>query len=157
MPCSYSCLLATSFVIAMIYFQNATANSPIVQQYKSSLPAHLQRLYEKIADERLRINYYGYGLGFILSLLIIFYNYSSSSRNKLTTASTVCLVIAVSFLTNYFYYILSPKSAWMLEHMKKPEEIKAWLSMYRSMQVYYHTGFVLGIIAIGIFAFAFRC
>jgi hypothetical protein len=157
MPCSYSCLLATSFIIAMIYFQNATANSPVVRKYKSGLPAHLQRLYEKIADERLRIHYYGYGLGFILSLLIIFYNYSSTSRNKLTTSSTVCLVIVVSFLTNYFYYILSPKSAWMLDHMKEPEEIKAWLSMYRSMQVYYHTGFVLGIIAIGIFAFAFRC
>jgi len=29
--------------------------------------------------------------------------------------------------------------------------------MYRGMQVYYHTGLVLGIIAIGIFAYAFRC
>ena len=69
----------------------------------------------------------------------------------------VCLVLATSFITNYFYYILSPKKNWMLNYIKTPEQTKAWLVMYRKMQVYYHTGLVLGIIAIGIFAYAFRC
>jgi hypothetical protein len=29
--------------------------------------------------------------------------------------------------------------------------------MYKTMSIYYHTGLVLGIIAVGILAFAFRC
>ncbi len=53
--------------------------------------------------------------------------------------------------------MLSPKSDWMLEHLQNKEEIKAWLLMYREMQYNYHMGLVLGIIAVGVLAFAFRC
>lgn len=156
MPCSATCMIAVALIIAMIYFQNATSKSKIVQEYKKQLPSNLQNLYEKITAERLRLNYYGYSLGLILSLIIILYNYTSK-RNKLTNTSLVCLVIVVSFLTNYFYYILSPKSTYMLDHINSPEQTKAWLTMYREMQYNYHLGFVIGVIAVGVLAFAFRC
>ncbi len=156
MPCSATCMIAVALIIAMIYFQNATSKSKIVQEYKKQLPSNLQNLYEKITAERLRLNYYGYTLGLILSLIIILYNYTSK-RNKLTNTSLVCLVIVVSFLTNYFYYILSPKSTYMLDHINSPEQTKAWLTMYREMQYNYHLGFVIGVIAVGVLAFAFRC
>jgi uncharacterized protein YacL len=156
MPCSATCMIAVALIIASIYFQNATAKSKIVQEYKKQLPSNLQNLYEKISAERLRLNYYGYALGLILSLIIIFYNYSLK-RNKLTNTSLVCLTIVVSFFTNYFYYILSPKSTYMLDHINSPEQTKAWLTMYKTMQYNYHFGFVVGIIAVGVLAFAFRC
>ena len=156
MPCSITCLIATALIIATIYFQNATTKSKIVQEYKKQLPSNLQNLYEKLAAERLKINYYGYSLGLVLSLIIIWYNYSLK-HNKLTNTSLVCLVIVVSFFTNYFYYILSPKSTYMLQHINSPEQTKAWLTMYREMQYNYHFGFVLGVIAVGVLAFAFRC
>lgn len=156
MPCSTTCMIAVALIIAMIYFQNATSKSKIVQEYKKQLPSNLQNLYEKITGERLRLNYYGYTLGLILSIIIIIYNYTLK-RNKLTTTSLVCLVIVVSFFTNYFYYILSPKSTYMLDHINSPEQTKAWLTMYREMQYNYHFGMVIGIIAVGVLAFAFRC
>ena len=156
MPCSATCLVATALIISMIYFQNATTKSKVVQMYKEQLPANLQIRYEKITTERLRIYYYGYILGFILSFIIIMYNYSLK-RNKLTNMNIVCITIVVSFFTNYFYYILSPKTDWMLNHINSPEQTKAWLTMYRAMQVNYHMGLVIGIIAVGVFAFAFRC
>jgi uncharacterized membrane protein YkgB len=156
MPCSTTCIIAVALIIAMIYFQNATSKSKIVREYKKQLPSNLQNLYEKISSERLRLNYYGYTLGLVLSLIIILYNYSSK-RNKLTTTSLICLVIVVSFFTNYFYYILSPKSTYMLKHINSPEQTKAWLTMYKTMQFHYHFGFVIGIIAVGVLAFAFRC
>ena len=157
MPCSITCSIALVFIIAMIYFQNATTKLKVVQNYRSQLPSNLIILYDKISSERLRIYYYGYILGFILSLVIILYNYNLKSKSKLTISSSVCLVIVVSFITNYFYYMLSPKSDWMLNHINSPEQTKAWLTMYRTMQYNYHLGFVLGIIAVGILAFAFRC
>lgn len=156
MPCSITCMIAVALIIAMIYFQNATSKSVIVKEYKKQLPSNLQNLYEKIASERMRINYYGYSLGLILSLIIILYNYSFR-KNKLTITSLVCLVIVVSFFTNYFYYILSPKSNYMLNHINSPEQTKAWLTMYKEMQYNYHFGMVIGIIAVGVLAFAFRC
>jgi hypothetical protein len=68
----------------------------------------------------------------------------------MNTTSLVCTVVATAFITNYFYYMLSPKSDWMLNHMNNKEEIKAWLLMYREMQFNYHMGLVLGIISAGL-------
>jgi len=156
MPCSISCSISAIFLIAMIYFNNATVNSKVVKHYKESLPSNLKVLYDKISKERLSISAYGYVLGFILSLIIIFYN-TKIKGNRLGTKSLVCTVAATCFFTNYFYYMLSPKSDWMLNHLNTPEQTKMWLQMYREMQYNYHFGLVLGIAAVGMMAFAFRC
>jgi len=156
MACAISCMISAIFIIGMIYFYNLSDKSEIVKHYKSSLSSDLQKRYEKITKERTNISYQGYALGVILSLGIIFYNVKVKHL-KMNTTSLVCTVIATSFITNYFYYMLSPKSDWMLNHTSNQEEVKAWLLMYREMQHNYHMGLVLGIIAVGILAFAFRC
>ncbi len=156
MTCLLSCAISAIFIIGMIYFYNMTNKSKIVQAYKEKMPPDLQKLYQKISDERMRISYQGYILGFVLSLFVIFYNYKIKGF-KMGNTSLVCTVIAVSFLTNYFYYMLSPKSDWMLNHMNSQDQVKGWLLMYREMQYNYHAGLALGIIAVGIMAFAFRC
>jgi len=149
-------MISAIFIIGMIYFYNMTGKSKIVKHYKSSLSSDLQNRYDKISKERMMISYQGYALGVILSLGIIFYNLKIKGT-KLNNTSLVCTVIATAFVTNYFYYMLSPKTDWMLNHMNNQEEVKSWLLMYREMQYNYHMGLVLGIIAVGILAFAFRC
>ena len=156
MACTISCMISAVFIIVMIYFYNMTDKSTIVKHYKEKLSSDLQKRYDNIAKERMTISYYGYGLGVILSLIIIFYNLKIKGA-KMNTFALVCTVMATCFLTNYFYYILSPKSDWMLNHMGNQEEVKAWLQMYREMQYNYHAGLALGIVAVGILAFAFRC
>jgi len=156
MPCQISCGISAIFLIGMVYMSYATYQSNIMVKYQDQLPENLQKTYKNIVDERMRIYYFGYILGFIISLLVIFYN-TQIRKNRFTAGSLVCIVIAISFLTNYFYYILSPKSDWMLNHIKTPEQNQAWLAMYRGMQVYYHSGLVLGLASVGLFAYAFRC
>lgn len=156
MPCCWTCMLSLVFIICMVYFMNATTSSKIMIDYQSQLPIELQKTYKEIISERSRIYYYGYLLGFLLSIIIILYN-TQIKKNKLSTFAMVSIVICVSFITNYFYYMLSPKSKWMLDIIKTPEQTKAWLKMYQGMQKYFHLGLVFGIIAIGIFAYAFRC
>jgi uncharacterized protein YacL len=156
MACLLSCAISTIFIIGMIYFYNMTNKSKIVNAYKEKMPPDLQKRYEKISEERMRISYQGYILGFVLSLFVIFYNYYFKGA-KLNNTSLICTVIAVSFITNYFYYMLSPKSDWMLNHMNSQDQVKGWLLMYREMQFNYHAGLALGIIAVGVMAFAFRC
>jgi hypothetical protein len=156
MPCVISCMISAIFIIGMIYFYNMTDKNLIVNNYKSSFSSDLQKRYEKISKERMTISYKGYILGIIFSFVIIFYNLKIKS-SKMNNISLVCTVVATSFITNYFYYMLSPKTDWMLNHMNDPKEIKLWLLMYREMQFNYHMGLVLGIIAVGMFAFSFRC
>ena len=156
MPCSISCSLAAIFIICMIYFSNATYKSQVAETYQKQLPPNLQQLYKQIVNERLHIYYYGYILGLILTIIIIIYNMNANPKQKMNLSTIVCLTIAVSFITSYFYYILSPKTTWMLEHIQDHQQTVAWLQMYRNMQIYYHTRLVLGIIGIAFITIAFR-
>ena len=156
MVCTISCMISAVFIIGMIYFYNMTNKSEIVKHYKEKLPSDLQKRYENISEERKKISIHGYILGLVFSLFIIFYNLKFKGQ-RLNTISLVCTVMATCFLTNYFYYMLSPKSDWMLNHINNPEQVKSWLLMYREMSYNYHAGLALGIIGVGILAFAFRC
>ena len=156
MVCSVSCMISTIFIIGMIYFYNATDKSDVVKNYKSKLSPELREKYEKITKERMLISYKGYALGLIVSFLIILYNKYTKPK-AFNTFSLVCIIISTSFITNYFYYILSPKSDTMLNYLQKKEDIQSWQSVYREMQYNYHMGIVLGIIGVGILGVAFRC
>ena len=158
MVCTISCGISIMFIISMIYMNIMSYKNKTVQKYKDQLPDEYKQKYENIVKERTKIYYQGYALGFIISLVIIFYNYYIK-KDKLSITNILCIVLATSFITNYFYYVLHPKSNWMLDTDidKDPEQVKKWLDMYKHMQIYYHTGLLLGIIAILVLAFAFRC
>jgi len=144
----FSCILSGIFIIGMIYFYHAVDKSEIVKQYKATLSLDLQERYEKITAERKRISYQGYILGVLFSLIILYH------RRKMNPMALVCTVMATCFLTNYFYYMLAPKTDWMLKHTNQ-EQSQAWLIMYRELSYHYHLGMVFGILGVGIFAFAF--
>ena len=156
MACRWSCLLAAVFIVAMIYFTTSMSDATDMKLYRSEMPNALRNRYDKIVNERRNIYYQGYLLGFAISFLVILTN-KYYLRKKFDQFSLVCTVVVISFLTNYFYYILSPKSDWMLNHIQTEKQAKNWLYIYRKHQVAYHTGLVLGIIAMAIFAYAFRC
>ena len=158
MPCLVTCSLAVAFIISMIYSYNATNSSQVLVQYEKQLPSNLQQLYRKIKDERQRISYYGYGLGFIMSFIAIVYNSVSLKKGPgFDVKGMACLAIVITFLTHYFYYLLTPKTTYMLEQINSPEQTRAWLTMYKTMQKFYHTGMLLGLVAVGMMALAFRC
>lgn len=156
MVCYISFFISIMFIVGMIYFNTQSYNNKTIQNYKNQLPLELKDIYEKITQERTKIYYQGYVLGLILSLIIIIYNYKVK-KEKLSLFSMIFIVLATSFITNYFYYTLYPKTDWMLNHITDPNQIKAWLIMYNNMQKYYHTGLLLGLISVVILAIAFRC
>lgn len=156
MACRITCAISVVFIIGMIYMTNAMSNNDTMQQYEKQLPEKLQKIYKQIVTERRQIYYTGYVLGFILAVLFILYN-NIILNKSLSTISMVCVSTASAFLVNYFYYILTPKTTHMLEHIDTHEQTKAWLKMYRTMQYHYHMGLFIGLIAVGVFAYAFRC
>ena len=152
-PCTFTCILSGVVILSMIFMTNMMT---IPTKYETQLPETLKKSYKDIVKERTQIYYTGYGLGLFLALALIFYN-TQVKKEKMGWPSMVCLTVSVAFLTNYFYYILTPKTKWMLDEITTPEQTKAWLDMYRAMQVYYHGSLALGILAIGLITFAFRC
>lgn len=155
MACSLTCGLAAAFVIAMVLMNYWMITNQTTQKYRAQLPSSLQKTYDEIVKERTQIFYTGYIIGVLLAARLIYYN-TQIKKEKMGTCAMVCLTIFIAFITNYFYYVLSPKTKWMLNSIEDPEQTKAWLQMYRTMQLYYHGSLILGLIAVGVLAFAFR-
>lgn len=155
MVCSISCSISAVFIIGMMYFYYSTGFSKVMKNYKNTLSENAKNKYEEISKERRNISIQGYFLGFLLSFIIIILYYYK--KIKLTQRNLVCITLATSFIVNYFYYVLYPKSDWIVNYLKTEQEIKNWRLMYKEMQFNYHFGLLLGIIAVGIFSFAFTC
>ena len=157
MVCRVTCMISLMFIVGSLYMVNAISNSEIVKKYKKTLPQDLRIKYEEIVDERTKIYYQGFGLGLILSLFAIIYNYKIKKEEKFDIISITCMTIAISFVTNFFYYMLHPKKNYMLQYLQTKEQNDNWLVVYKEMQKYYYTGLFLGIIGVGVISVAFRC
>ena len=155
MPCKIYCSISAVFLIAMFYMTHLTSKNEVIEKYRKSLPTSLVQTYDSITRERTIIYYTGYVLGLVLAIIIITYN-TVIRKEKVTSLSLVCTIVGFAFIVNYFYYILTPKSKWMLNEIRTPAETKAWLEMYKSMSFYYHSGLLLGLVAIGTLGYAFR-
>jgi len=153
--CTVTCFIAFVIVVAMVIMNVMVMNDPFIQSYKNQLPEDIKKQYDNIVAERSRIFFTGYLIGFVLSVFVIIFNVNVL-KHKMPVAAMVCLAVVVSTVVNYFYYILSPKSNYMVDLLKTEKQRQDWLQIYKSMQYYYHGSFVLGAVAVGVFAYAFR-
>ena len=143
--CATSCGIAATLIAGMAYCTYMGNRTKLVQDYMQTLTEDQKQIYAKIVEERRGIYLRGFGWGLLLSaiLLGIHHQYLTMSRTVL-----LCNVAAITLATNYFYYMLSPKSDWMVLHFKNDDnnnDAANWLRVYRGMQVNYHVGLVLGI------------
>ena len=153
MVCVTCCNIAIVFAISMLYM---CVLSPLVveenkhslmKKLKNTLTLEQQNTYDRIKRERLGIHLRGYGIGLLLSALVLMYKFQLNSK-ILTPTVMACITGSITFTVNYFYYILTPKSEWMILSLEGQDQKEAWLKMYRHMQFNYHVGFLLGIAAV---------
>jgi uncharacterized protein YacL len=96
-------------------------------------------IYQEVVNKRRNIYYTGLILGVIIACIFLYLTKSTNYYYKLFSA------ISITFFINYFYYILYPKPLYMLEILDTNKENKAWLKIYRYMQIRYHLGFLFGL------------
>ena len=146
MRCLIWCSLGIVFFIAnLVVTYSADKIFDKKPFYKTLTPDLIDR-YEGIIKERREIYIRGYIWGLLLALVAIFYG--KTSKN-LKISSTVCIGAGITLLVNYLYYMLHPKSDSMIIHLNREDQRQEWYKIYRSMQLNYHIGLVLGIIAAG--------
>lgn len=143
-----TCSIASIFIIANIFVMFSSIN--INKDYfYSTLNDELINRYEKIVKERRNIYYVGFILGIVLSIGII--SIMKLKKIKLSKLSIICLAGAITFITNYLYYILYPKSDYMLIYLDNKNQREEWLKLNKDMKKKVHIGFILGIISVMIF------
>ena len=151
-PCTVTCFFALVIIVSMVIMTFMVSNDSFIKSYSDNLPTDIKKEYDRIVAERQQIYFTGYLIGFVVSIFVIMF----LSKNKLPVSAMVCLTVVVSTVVNYFYYILSPKSNYMVDLLTTDKQRKDWLQIYKSMQYYYHFSYFLGAIGVGVFAYAFR-
>ena len=147
MVCSTSCVVATIFIVAMIFTMYGSDKTNAIQNFTRLLTPQQVAIYQKITNERRHIYFIGFGLGLIASFVFLAWNHTSrAGSRRLNRTSTICIVGAITLTVNYFYYMLAPKSDWMILHIDGDTQKKAWLHVYKLMQYNYHFGALLGLV-----------
>ena len=149
MRCLIWCSLGIAFFIANLVVTFSADKIFDKKPFYKTLTPELITRYENIIEERRDIYVRGYIWGLIIALVIIFYGKSYKNMNL---SSGICIGAGITLLVNYLYYMLYPKSDTMIIHLDRENQRKEWYKIYRSMQLNYHTGLVLGIIAAGFFS-----
>ena len=157
MLCGITCSLGLMFLTANLYVTFTADKTKQKQEFYNTLSEDKIEKYENIIKERRGIYLKGYGLGLILAFLSLFLYEKFGLNDKRKGLNKICFIGGITLLVNYFYYMLHKKSDWMLHHIHKKQDVENWLTMYRTMSYHYHSGLALGIVAVALFAFAFRC
>ncbi len=145
-----TCSLAVVFLVANLYMTFTADQVDAKRKLYAALTPQELKEYEHIIVARRRIYLEGYLVGLILSFMILVMNVWQ--RVPLGRLSIACTVGAVTLITNYFYYMLSPKPDLLVVHLAEPRKRELWQQVYRRMQVKYHVGLLLGIVAAMLFA-----
>ena len=156
MICGWTCFVATMFILANILFTFLMDKHGEVAKYQDSLDEKQKKVYEKIVNERKNIALQGYGLGLGLSVgFLVSRHFMTKRKGSLlsSSVSSLCLTAAITFIVQYFYYILSPKSDWMLNQLTNEEQKQQWLKVYRAYSWNYHLSMLIGLIGAGLLGY----
>jgi len=154
MFCTNTCLLAIIFIVTkvVILFTITLPYNNSQKDLNNSLDQKQKEAYKKIISERRSIYIKGYLVGIILSIIVILVNLFVFKQNKV---NTLCLSVVISSITTYFFYILHPKSKYMIQIIETKEQINNWLNIYKNMQFKFHLSFLIGIISTTLIHYSF--
>jgi len=155
MVCLGSCLFAFALLGgSLIYvFPNKGDKSAI--QFMNILSDDKKQIYQNIAMERFKI----YTIGGLFGILLAFL-YLWILKNKKTPwfhndSMKICSFVAIILATQVIFYLLYPKSDYMIYHLTSKEEVDAWMNTYLAMKCTWYTGLAIGVIAYILFAYSY--
>lgn len=137
--CIISCAIASAFFSGMLYFSLNPYKYNVLKDFLNTLNQEQLTIFNKIHKERMQI----YLVGLVIGLLLGFIFLQNNNHNKYNTCVFVSIVMGV----NYLFYMIYPKSTYMLQHLKTQEQINTWQTVYKYMQYYHYTGMILGLIS----------
>ena len=141
MICKSYCFIAIVLFVMNIYVSSGVITSEANHNFYVTLTPQLIARYKKIIAERYAIYIKGMVIGVIIG---VFAAILLKENKALNLTCKVCLVAAVTFVVNCFYYLVHPKSDYMVPHLTTKKQKEAWVKCYRSYQISYITGLFLG-------------
>ena len=133
------CLLAHTAVVShLILLFYKLAGSPEIEEMKSKFSDHQKRIHKGIVTERRTHYMYGLLMGIAAAIL-----YLSSFPN---IAHPVCAYIGITTMIAQNFYLLMPKSKWMIDYLEHPQDIYSWNQVYKKFRYLSAYGNFLGFV-----------
>lgn len=102
--------------------------------FQKSLDDTQNEMYKKIVKERKKIALHSIGIGIIVASVSAFILTKLFDDKLFIYAATVSIFLFVMQKV----YFLTPKSNYIVKHLKNTEQTNLWMDQYRSMQICYH-------------------
>ena len=138
--CQLACLIAVGMFSGQLYVMLNSNKKVLFERFDSLLDKEQKGIYKKIINQRMNLYIQGMVLGLVLGFV-----YLCMVPSK--TMGRSCLFTIIVLGTNYFYYMLMPKSNYMVPHLTTVEQRVAWLDIYKEMQSRCKIGFLLGLVS----------
>lgn len=144
--CKTWCFIAIVFLIADVYMALTADKCDHKDAFIKSLDNDQKNRYENIIKERRNIYFKGYAAGLVLSIVFLIIT-DKLRKSNLVSTGIICSVGGITLLTCYLFYIIYPKSDYIILRLSRADQREKWLNIYRHMQLKYHMGLMYGVIA----------
>lgn len=137
--CQAWCGIAAGLFGAMLYLMFNPNKGNIINDFQNSLSPEQNAIYLDIKNERMTIYLVGLLIGLLVGMM-----YLRLQKNSLVrTCVFTVLVLGIT----YVFYMLVPKSKYMVTYLDTEEKRKKWLNVYVEMKYRHYMGFILGLMA----------
>jgi len=138
MNCFTSALVGIALLVGSL--ATLTVSKSEHEKLQNLLTPELAERHSNIVKERRNQYIQGIVLGMIIGGIILYvYQWKVIEKfHKIVLFSAITLFVAM------IYYLLMPKSDYMLKHLQNEQQNRAWLDIYKSMQSRYIVGIILG-------------
>ena len=156
MICGWTCFIAVMFIIGNLVFTYLMDKHGEVKKYQDSLDDTQKVIYKKIVEDRKKLAMQGYALGIAMSIgFLIGRHFLMKSKKSLlsTSVASLCVTGAITFVVQYFFYMLMPKKDWMLNHLTTEEQKAQWVKVYRAYSWNYHLSMLIGLVGAGLLGY----
>lgn len=144
--CGTACFVAVVFTLSTLLFP-LLLDQGVVGNYRSRLSPTAQTALKAATKERTMITFQGLVLGMIIGAVAVLL------LGKTGKAIGVCVLASIAFVVQFLYYMLSPKSAWVVKHLHSTEQRKDWVKVYRQYQTAYYGSIAIGVIGAGLLGY----
>lgn len=133
------CLMAHSAVIThliLLFYEISGANE--IKVMMEDFSEQQKQIYKEIQQER-RLHYI-YGLLIGIACAILYVTFFPHTKD------VVCSYVGIATMVAQNFYLLMPKSKWMVEYLEHPQDIFNWNKVYKKFQYLSAYGNFLGFV-----------
>lgn len=141
MTCMLVCATAAAFFGAMLFVSLSPYDENKLRDFRALLSPDQDQVYSEIGRERMFIYVMGLVLGLLLGFIYLYFYKSVKGVPR------TCAFVFITLGVTYLFYLLYPKSKYMLPYLTTDAQRAAWLRVYKGMQYKHYMGMVLGAIA----------